>query len=135
MKEVTHNELETVIDIKKQIVKAMSNSEILHFWHIESQKLVSFSDTHEAADEYNDQIEASPEEYLQILSDKTMSEQALAEQFIAENLQSDISGLGDKTAEEIFAEVPNWAAAWTTYRKQFYGNLAENWLSENGFAR
>ena len=68
MKQITHNELETVIDTKKQIAKAMSNSEQSHFWHIESQTLISFSDADEAADEYNDQIEASPEDYLQIVS-------------------------------------------------------------------
>ena len=132
MEQLTHNELKTMTDIKKQIIQAISNSERSHFWHIESQTLISFSDADEAADEYNDQIEAAPEDYLQVIADSNMSEQTLAEQFILENLESGASSLNEKTAEEIFAILPNLATAWAAYREQFYGNLADKWLTENG---
>ena len=132
MKQLIHKEIETVTDIKTHIINAMSNSDLSHFWHIESQTLLSFSDADEAADEYNDQIEASPEDYLQISSNNSMSEQALAEKFIAENVKGAGSDLSYKTVEQIFAELPSLATAWTAYREQFYGELADAWLRENG---
>jgi len=132
MEQLNNEQPKTIIPIKEQITKAMSNSELSHFWHIESQTLLSFSDTDEAADEYNDQIEASPEDYLQILSDRSINEQVLAEKFIAENGKNNASDWSEKSVNEIFEEAPNLAADWTAYREQFYGKLADTWLTENG---
>jgi len=132
MTQLNHNELEAVTPIKKQIVKAMSEHQLSHFWHIETQTLLSFAENDEAIDDYNDQIEASPEDYLQVISDSNMSEQVLAEKFISENLENSASNLAGKTTEELFAELPELQTNWTAYRESFYENLAQNWLVENG---
>ncbi|MEZ4883105.1 MAG: UPF0158 family protein [Chitinophagales bacterium] len=124
-----------------EVALALRSNNVKHFLDLEKRIVISFSESDELVDDYWDEIEAHPEQYLQIepigMKDLLQAKQdfvkmvndATLQAALIQSLESDRLEVAFRQALHPYPEV---LKNWYFFEDVFYLQKAKDWLLENG---
>ncbi len=127
----------------EQVAYALSRNGYLHFLNLETQQVQTLNEIKWGTEDIMYEIEEKPDAFLQIIPISDQERQQIRRRFTLKLADQDIRE-ELLAAIESYTPTPTWRKAlaqygdvqaqWHYFRDNYFLNLAQKWLYENGLA-